>query len=72
MTAASYEMFLDRVAQHPRACLLYDPSHFVLQQLDYLAYIDHYHERIKIFHVKGRRIQPDRKARRLRRFFSRG
>ncbi|RYF77167.1 MAG: sugar phosphate isomerase/epimerase, partial [Chitinophagaceae bacterium] len=48
----TYEMFLAKVANHPRACLLYDPSHFVLQQLDYLAYIDHYHERIKAFHVK--------------------
>ena len=48
----TYEMFLDKVDQHPRACLLYDPSHFVLQQLDYLAYIDHYHERIKAYHVK--------------------
>lgn len=48
----TYEMFLDNVNQHSRACLLYDPSHFVLQQLDYLAYIDFYHERIKAFHVK--------------------
>ena len=48
----SYEMFLDKVHQHPRACLLYDPSHFVLQCLDYLTYIDHYHSRIKMFHVK--------------------
>ena len=48
----TYELFLDAVQQHPRACLLYDPSHFVLQQLDYLAYIDHYHQRIKAFHVK--------------------
>ncbi len=48
----TYEMFLEAVAQHPRACLLYDPSHFVLQQLDYLSYIDHYHERTKAFHVK--------------------
>ncbi|HUC81269.1 MAG TPA: sugar phosphate isomerase/epimerase, partial [Flavisolibacter sp.] len=48
----TYEMFLENVANHPRACILYDPSHFVLQQLDYLAYIDHYHERIKAFHVK--------------------
>lgn len=48
----SYEMFLDKVNQHSRACLLYDPSHFVLQQLDYLRYIDYYHERIKAFHVK--------------------
>lgn len=48
----TYEMFLDKVNDHKRACLLYDPSHFVLQQLDYLAYIDIYHERIKMFHVK--------------------
>ncbi len=48
----TYEMFLEKVNNHPRACLLYDPSHFVLQQLDYLAYIDHYHQRIKAFHVK--------------------
>ncbi|MFL5774400.1 MAG: sugar phosphate isomerase/epimerase family protein [Flavisolibacter sp.] len=48
----TYEMFLEEVNMHPRACLLYDPSHFVLQQLDYLSYIDHYHERIKAFHVK--------------------
>lgn len=48
----TYEMFLQKVNNHPRACLLYDPSHFVLQQLDYIAYIDHYHERIKAFHVK--------------------
>lgn len=48
----TYEMFLEEVHQHPRACLLYDPSHFVLQQLDYLSYIDHYHDRIKAFHVK--------------------
>jgi sugar phosphate isomerase/epimerase len=48
----TYEMFLEAVNQHPRACLLYDPSHFVLQQLDYIQYIDFYHERIKAFHVK--------------------
>ncbi|MCX8019021.1 MAG: sugar phosphate isomerase/epimerase [Chitinophagaceae bacterium] len=48
----TYEMFLEQVNQHPRACLLYDPSHFVLQQLDYIEYIDLYHERIKAFHVK--------------------
>ncbi len=48
----TYEMFLEKVNAHERACLLYDPSHFVLQQLDYLQYIDFYHERIKAFHVK--------------------
>ena len=48
----TYEMFLKEVNNHKRACLLYDPSHFVLQQLDYIQYIDFYHERIKAFHVK--------------------
>ena len=46
------------VKQHPRACLLYDPSHFVLQQLDYLEYIDLYHARIKAFHVKDAEFRP--------------
>ena len=55
---ASYERFLDTVGQHQRACLLYDPSHFVLQQLDYLEYIDLYHDRIKAFHVKDAEFRP--------------
>jgi sugar phosphate isomerase/epimerase len=54
----SFEMFLDRLDQHPRCNLLYDPSHFVLQQLDYLAYIDIYHSRIKMFHVKDAEFNP--------------
>lgn len=48
----TYEMFLEAAGNHPRACLLYDPSHFVLQQLDYIEYIDIYHEKIRAFHVK--------------------
>ena len=55
---ATYEMFLEKVKGHPRACLLYDPSHFVLQQLDYIEYIDLYHERIKAFHVKDAEFNP--------------
>ncbi|MFN3298557.1 MAG: sugar phosphate isomerase/epimerase family protein [Sediminibacterium sp.] len=54
----TYELFLEKVNNHPRACLLYDPSHFVLQCLDYKAYIDHYHERIKMFHVKDAEFNP--------------
>lgn len=57
----SYEMFLDKVNQHPRACLLYDPSHFVLQCLDYVTYIDHYHERIKACHIKDAEFNPNGK-----------
>lgn len=54
----TYEMFLEKVNNHARACLLYDPSHFVLQCLDYLTYIDHYHQRIKAFHVKDAEFNP--------------
>jgi sugar phosphate isomerase/epimerase len=54
----TYERFLEEVKNHPRACLLYDPSHFVLQQLDYVEYIDNYHERIKAFHVKDAEFNP--------------
>ena len=54
----TYEMFLDKVNNHARACLLYDPSHFVLQCLDYLEYIDLYHDRIKMFHVKDAEFNP--------------
>ena len=55
----TFERFLDAVKQHPRASILYDPSHFVLQQLDYLAFIDIYHERIKAFHVKDAEFRPN-------------
>ena len=54
----SFERFLDAVNQHPSAGINYDPSHFVLQQLDYLAFIDHYHERIFAFHVKDAEFNP--------------
>jgi len=54
----TYEMFLEHTNNHPRACLLYDPSHFVLQCLDYLEYIDNYHERIRMFHVKDAEFNP--------------
>ncbi len=54
----TYERFLEKTGNHTRACLLYDPSHFVLQCLDYLTYIDHYHQRIRMFHVKDAEFNP--------------
>jgi len=54
----TFEMFLDRLAGHPRCNILFDPSHFVLQQLDYLTFIDLYHSRIKMFHVKDAEFRP--------------
>lgn len=55
----SFEQFLEAVDQHPRAQINYDPSHFLLQGLDYLQFIDFYHERIKAFHVKDAELNPD-------------
>lgn len=54
----TFEMFLDRLDGHARANILYDPSHFVLQQLDYLDFIDIYHDRITCFHVKDAEFRP--------------
>ncbi len=59
---ATFERFLDAVDNHPAANILYDPSHFVLQQLDYLQFIDIYHERIKAFHVKDAEFRPTGRA----------
>ncbi len=56
---ATFERFLDGVANHARAAILYDPSHFVLQQLDYLEFIDFYHRRIRAFHVKDAEFRPN-------------
>jgi sugar phosphate isomerase/epimerase len=56
---ATFEMFLEALGGHKRCNINYDPSHFLLQQLDYLAFIDIYHERIKAFHVKDAEFNPD-------------
>jgi len=53
----TFEMFLEQVKNHARCNLLFDPSHFILQQLDYLRFIDLYHDRIKMFHVKDAEFQ---------------
>lgn len=54
----TFERFLAALDAHPRANILYDPSHFLLQQLDYLEFIDIYHQRIKAFHVKDAEFLP--------------
>jgi len=55
---ATFEMFLEALGGHRRCKINYDPSHFLLQQLDYLAFIDIYHERICAFHVKDAEFNP--------------
>ena len=54
----SFEMFLERINHHPRARMLFDPSHFVLQQLDYLEYLHIYQDYIRMFHVKDAEFAP--------------
>ncbi|TYG34733.1 sugar phosphate isomerase/epimerase [Lonepinella koalarum] len=58
----SFERFLSTVNNHPRCNILYDPSHMLLQQMDYIAFIDIYHERIKAFHVKDAEYRPSAKS----------
>jgi len=58
----TFERFLEATGNHPRAKMLYDPSHFILQQLDYLQHIDIYHEFIKMFHVKDAEFNPTAKS----------
>lgn len=54
----TFERFLSLVGGHPRCNVLYDPSHLLLQQLDYLGFIDVYHSRIRMFHVKDAEFRP--------------
>ena len=57
----TFERFLDLLGGHRRCCINYDPSHFRLQALDYVGFIDIYHERIKAFHVKDAEFRPSPK-----------
>ena len=57
----TFEMFLERVNNHPRCNILFDPSHLILQQLDYLAFLDEYKERIKLVHIKDGEFNPTAK-----------
>ncbi len=58
----TFERFLEATGNHTRANILYDPSHFVLQHLDYLQFIDFYHDHIKMFHVKDAEFLPNGKS----------
>jgi sugar phosphate isomerase/epimerase len=54
----TFERFLALVDAAPRARILYDPSHMLLQHMDYLGFIDRYHARIGAFHVKDAEFRP--------------
>jgi sugar phosphate isomerase/epimerase len=55
----TFERFLVEVNEHPAAGLNYDPSHLLLQQLDYLEFIRLYGSLIRGFHVKDAEFRPD-------------
>ncbi|HEX9793525.1 MAG TPA: sugar phosphate isomerase/epimerase [Planctomycetota bacterium] len=58
----TFERFLEATGKHPRVQMVYDPSHYVLQCLDYLGFIDEYHEFIKVFHVKDAEFRPSARS----------
>ncbi len=58
----TFERFLAAVGDHPRANILYDPSHMVLQQMDYLGFLDTYHDRVRAFHVKDAEFRLDARS----------
>jgi sugar phosphate isomerase/epimerase len=58
----TFERFLAAAGNHPRANILYDPSHMVLQQMDYLGFLDIYHERVRAFHVKDAEFRPSARS----------
>jgi sugar phosphate isomerase/epimerase len=59
---ATFERFVNAVGGHSRANILYDPSHMILQQMDYLGFLDIYHERVRAFHVKDAEYRPSARS----------
>jgi sugar phosphate isomerase/epimerase len=58
----TFERFLTAMGNHPRVAINYDPSHFILQCLDYVGFIDTYGPWIKAFHVKDAEYRASAKA----------
>lgn len=59
---ATFERFLEATGNHPRVAINYDPSHFILQCLDHVGFIDLYGSRIKAFHVKDAEFRPSARS----------
>ena len=58
----TFERFLQATGNHKRVSILYDPSHLVLQCLDYVGYLTCYKDYIKAFHVKDAELRPSPKS----------
>ena len=59
---AAFERFLEATGSNPAVAINYDPSHFILQCLDYVGFIDLYAPYIKAFHVKDAEFRPSARA----------
>ncbi|MDX1980401.1 MAG: sugar phosphate isomerase/epimerase [Bryobacteraceae bacterium] len=59
---ATFERFLEATGNHPAVAINYDPSHFILQCMDYVGFIDVYGSRITAFHVKDAEYRPSAKV----------
>ncbi|MBI3680308.1 MAG: sugar phosphate isomerase/epimerase [Acidobacteria bacterium] len=59
---ASFERFWEATGKHRRVAINYDPSHFILQCLDHVGFIDVYAPFIKAFHVKDAEYRPSARA----------
>lgn len=55
---STFLRFLEKTRNHPSACITYDASHFLLQQLDYIDFIKIFSDRIRAFHVKDAEFNP--------------
>lgn len=58
----TFDRFLALVEGHARARILYDPSHMLLQHMDYLGFIELYAARIAAFHVKDAEFVPSARS----------
>lgn len=54
----TFERFLAETGNHKSVKILYDPSHFLLQCLDYAGFITCYGDHIRAFHVKDAEFNP--------------
>ena len=63
----TFELFLEATGNHPRVAINYDPSHFILQCLDYVGFIDVYGAAHQGLPREGRRVPPFGQSGRLRR-----
>lgn len=58
----TFERFLEACGKSRAIAINYDPSHFVLQCLDYIGFISAYAGFIKAFHVKDAEFRPSPKS----------